>query len=197
MTTHNTASQNDFRALPATDPQSDPVMLRELQEELLSWAVQLYGARDESWRIDPPQFTNDGPQLDFAAKRGVFVKLAPNARQNWAFAVYQLAHESAHLLDPGYLGEATYLEEGVAVAFSHYVQPRYGINIVESKEPVGETYRRACALVSTLPRGHLESKRIRQAVGRLRDATADDLMNWFPDLAPEIAGMLASKFPVH
>ena len=67
MTTHNTASQNDFRALPATDPQSDPVMLRELQEELLSWAVQLYGARDESWRIDPPQFTNDGPQLDFAA----------------------------------------------------------------------------------------------------------------------------------
>ena len=83
------------------------------------------------------------------------------------------------------------------MAFSHYVQPRYGINIVESKEPVGETYRRACALVSTLPRGHLESKRIRQAVGRLRDATADDLMNWFPDLAPEIAGMLASKFPVH
>ena len=61
MTTHNNASQNDFRALPATDPQSDPVMLRDLQEELLSWAVQLYGARDESWRISPPQFANRWP----------------------------------------------------------------------------------------------------------------------------------------
>ena len=191
MTTHNTTSQNNFRVLPATEPQSDPVGLWKLQVELLSWAEQLYGPRDASWRIDPPQCAKNIPHVDLAVGRGAFARLAPNAQRHWRFAVFQLAHESVHLLDPVKWGEATYLEEGVAVGFSLHVQRRYGINVVTNDERFDCAY----ALVSALPCGHLEAKRIRRSVGRLSDATANNLSDLFPDLAPEIAGMLASEFP--
>ena len=90
MTTHNTTSQNDFRVLPATEPQSDPVGLWKLQVELLSWAEQLYGPRDASWRIDPPQCAKNIPHVDFAVGRGAFARLAPNTQRHWRFAVFQL-----------------------------------------------------------------------------------------------------------
>ena len=111
MTTHNTTSQNDFRALPSTEPQSDPVRLWVLQQELLSWAEDLYGPRDESWRIDPPQRAKKIPHVDFAAERGAFARLAPNAQRDWSFAVFQLAHESVHLLNPCEVGRG-YVSRG-------------------------------------------------------------------------------------
>ena len=186
--------ESDLRILPLTEPQFDPVGLWALQQELLSWAEHLYGPRDASFQLYPPQFDDDGPNIRFTPdRRGVYAELAPNAQRHWRFAVFQLAHETVHLLDPGLLGTATYLEEGVAVAFSLHVQQRYGINVVTN----GELYDRAHARVNTLPEGHLETKLIRRAVGRLRNATADNLVSLFPDLAPEIASMLACKFPVH
>ena len=185
--------QNDLRTLPLTEPQLDPIGLLLLQEELLSWAEHLYGPRDRSFQLFLPQFNDDGPNVRFTPDgHGAYAELAPNARCHWRFAVFQLAHETVHLLDPGLLGTATYLEEGVAVAFSHHVQPRYGINIVTNDK----RYDVAHALVMTLPGGHFAAGRIRRAVGRLRDATADDLMVLFPDLPPGIARALVSKFPV-
>ena len=127
------------------------------------------GRGDKAFQLYLPQFNDDGPNVRFTLDgRGAYAELAPNAQRQWRFAVFQLAHETVHLLDPGLLGTATYLEEGVAVAFSHHVQPRYGINIVTNDE----RYDFAHALVSALPGGHLAAGRIRWAVGRLRDATA-------------------------
>ena len=179
--------------LPSTDPQDDTVARWELQLELLAWAEQLYGPRTPSYRLCKPQFHDKGPQTRFTCDgRGVCAELGPKARRDWAFAVFQLAHETVHLLDPVVRGKANNLEEGVAVAFSFYVQPRYEIDIQTSEEP----YVRAHALVSTLPGGHLATGRIRREVGRLSAVTAENLLGLFPDLAPDIASALTCKFPV-
>ena len=48
--------------------------------------------------------------------------MSDNGRFYWPTVVYELAHETVHLLNPVFLGEANYLEEGVAVAFSLHGQ---------------------------------------------------------------------------
>ena len=160
-----------------------------------TWLNSYMGHEIPSYQLCQPEFVNDGPRIRFTPdESGVFAELSPKAWRHWGFAVFQLAHESVHLLDPGRRGTATYLEEGVAVAFSHHVQPLYGTNIVTNRA----LYRCAHELVKELPSGHLAADRIRQAVGRLRDATADDLRALFPDdLSLEDACALASLFPVH
>lgn len=98
-------------------PDKSPAAVWQLQNMLLDKAQELLGPRIDK-KIYQPTFSDKGaniintPNMD-----GAFAVLSLNAAGYWPTTVYELAHETVHLLDP-VRGCTNYLEEGVAVAFS-------------------------------------------------------------------------------
>ena len=178
---------------PDSEPINDPGGLWALQLQLLAMSESYFGTRDKSFRVFHPQFCKNGPNIRIEyAPRGAYAQLSYSGRFNWPTVVYELAHETIHLLNPGVLGTANNLEEGVAVAFSIYAQQAYGVKVQTPSIP---SYAFALSLVKKLPDNILGSgKKIRQKVGRLSDATADDLRDLYPGLEHSIAEKLDSKF---
>lgn len=179
--------------LPNTEPQHDRETLNALQDSLLKLAVELFGPRDLSFLILPPQFTPDGPQTRFTEPPvGVYAELSENARVWWRAAVYELAHESVHLLDPVTRGNANYLEEGVAVFFSKIAEALYGFPAQPTKP---WSYEYAIKLVSGLPGGVPHAaKHIRQTLGKFSAVTPEGLMLIFDKVDAQLAHDLTQKF---
>ena len=101
-----------------------------------------------------------------------------------------MAHETVHLLNP-ISGNANYLEEGVAVAFSLSVQQLYGVSVQTSMK----SYLYALQLVAILPGGPFEvGKGIRERVGALSDARVEDLGELFPNVDKTVLSKLAEEF---
>ena len=179
--------------LPDTEPINDPGGLWALQTELLAMAKSMYGPRDQSFRIFQPQFCKNGPNIRIEyVPRGAYAQLSYNGRFYWPTVVYELAHETVHLLNPVKQGEANYLEEGVAVVFSLHAQKHFGVRVQRPSMP---SYTCALSLVKALPNDSLQSAgRIRKEVGRFSDVTADDLVGLFPALDVDVANRLSNKF---
>lgn len=154
-------------------------------------AESLLGPRDASKKIYQPQFTGDGPQLRNAPDLdGAYVQLSRNGQHYWPTAVFEMSHETVHLLNP-IPGNTNNLEEGVAVAFSLHVQPSYGISV-----PVAmPSYLYALQLVQALPGGPLTAAaRVRRQVGSLDAATRQCLAELFPEVAGDDLTNLAGEF---
>ena len=177
--------------LPATQPVNDPVGLWSLQLELLAMAESLLGPRDASKKIYQPQFTDEGPQLrNTPALDGAYVELSRNGERYWPTVVFEMSHETVHLLNP-IPGNTNNLEEGVAVAFSLHVQSPYGIRI-----PVAmPSYSQALRLVQGLPEDPLAAgARVRCLVGSLSAATPPRLAELFPEVDGGVLANLAAGF---
>ena len=176
----------------STSPTDDPARLWALQLELLALAEDLFGPRDPLLQLLPPQFYGDIPIIGFTLDQtGAFAQLSLNGQYYWPTVVYELAHETVHLLDP-VVGNANNLEEGVAVAFSLHIQHLYGLSIQVPSMP---SYVYALTLVGKLPGDILSAAgRIRREVGRLSDVAPDDLIRLFPALDARIANELSCKF---
>ena len=176
---------------PATNPADDPAALWALQLELLGQAETLLSPRDQSKKVYQPQFTDHGPNLRNTPNRdGAFVELSRAAETDWAEAVFEMAHETVHLLNP-VAGNTNNLEEGVAVAFSLHVQPAYGISV----RPGTTAYDHAHDLVCRLPRGALAAgRRVRLEIGTLSAAKPETLCKLFPELDREAAVDLTRPF---
>ena len=180
--------------LPATNPKDDPTTLWALQIELLELTESLLGPRDATKKIYQPKFTTDGPHVRHSPNRdGAFVELSLNGERYWPTVVYEMAHETVHLLNPVLLEESNNLEEGVAVAVSEMVQPWYGIQKVQS--PSLSTYVFARRLVGKLP-GHLltSARLIRERFGSFSLVTAEGLGELFPQVNPKVLQGLAARF---
>ena len=180
--------------IPATNPKDDSTALWALQLELLELTESLLGPRDATKKICEPKFTADGPQVRHTPNReGAFVELSLNGEKYWPTVVFEMAHETVHLLNPVLLGEANNLEEGVAVAVSMMVQPSYGIETVQS--PSLQSYVVALRLVGMLPGHPLTSARlIRERIGAFSVVTAEDLGELFPQVDPKVLQELAARF---
>ena len=177
--------------LPDTVPDCDRIGLWRVQLELLAIAEKTLGLRDRSKEICRPVFSSQGPCIRFTLnEESVFAELSLNAAKYWPTTLYELAHETVHLLNP-ITGNANYLEEGVAVAFSLHVQPTYQIC-----QPVrGEAYRRAHALVSRLPGGALVAgKFVRNQLGALSSATTLNLSAMFENADIDLLSQLTTEF---
>lgn len=193
----STTRRWEFRTvkLPTTEPKSDPVGLWAVQLHLLRIAEDLLGPRDPSKALWQPQFEGAGPNVRFSLdRRSVFAELSTNGESYWPTALYELAHETVHLLDPGLLGTANYLEEGIAVAFSIYAQHLYCVGRVQTPSE-GSKYSLALKLVSALPgQPLLCAGRIRRDVGRFSAVTPQDLVRLFPNMNQQFANALTRKF---
>ena len=187
--------------LPNTRPEDDNEALLKLQEDLLLWAEDLFGERDKNWHILPPMFESGHPHtfyVDHDTINLIKVKIGGRARDKWTFALYQMAHEVIHLLNPRRGCNANNLEEGVASAFSYYVQRRCGIvkpRFVEHNHPA---YKYVHKLMSRLPCGDIAAaKRIRRempAGSPFSSVTSVSLQRIFPTIETEHAEELARKF---
>ena len=86
-------------------------MLREVEE--------LYGIRDRSFTLLGVEFAEGVPQIWFPGNcNHVVIQLSSDAMNDLSKALFQLAHECVHLLDPVIFGHASVLEEGLATKFS-------------------------------------------------------------------------------
>ena len=177
--------------IPDTNPRDDPAGLWKLQLELLSIAESVLGPRDSSKKIYQPKFTDDGPGIRNTPELdGAFVELNRVAECSWPETVFEMAHETVHLLNP-IPGNANYLEEGVAVAFSLGVQQLYVVSVQTSMK----SYLYALQLVSMLLGGPFEAgKRVRDRVGALSDATVEVLEELFPSIDEAVLSNLAEEF---
>ena len=177
--------------LPATQPVNDPAGLWSLQLELLELAESLLGPRDASKKIYQPQFTDEGPQLrNTPSLDGAYVELSRNGERYWPTVVFEMSHETVHLLNP-VPGNASNLEEGVAVAFSLHVQSSYGISVRVAMP----SYLCALRLVQALPESPLGAgARVRRQVGSLSAATPQCLAELFPGVDGSVLANLAEEF---
>jgi hypothetical protein len=152
-------------SVPISRPNEDAAALWRLQGELMALAEALLGTRDSAKQICQPVFSERGPCMcNTPALEGAFAELSLNAAGYWPTAIFELAHETVHLLNPT-VQHTNWLEEGVAVAFSlhalrHYDLPPQHIALA--------TYREAHELAEALPGGTFAAaKAVRAMAGAL------------------------------
>ena len=180
--------------LPVTKPLDDPETLWALQVNLLSTAESMLGRRDQSKKIYQPQFSDDGPCIRNTPNLdGAFTELSRAGEFHWPTVVFEMAHETVHLLNP-VPGNTNNLEEGVAVAFSLHVQPSFGVCV----QPSIPSYICALQLARMLPGGPLQAaERVRNRFGALNSITVQDLLGLFPSVGEAVLGRLAERFKRH
>lgn len=173
-------------------PGEDPKALWSVQLQLLKLAEDALGPRDTCKVMYQPVFADDGPYIRNTPNLdGAFAELSRNAERYWPTAVYELAHEAVHLLNPQ-PGVGNWLSEGIAVALSEYAQRHFNLNPQDINM---QSYRRALGLVSELPHGPLAAGRlIRNACGSLNDATPSILVTLFPSVNPGTLTELCRTF---
>lgn len=177
-------------AFPKQRPDQSPSEVWRLQNLLLHIVESLLGPR-EAKRICQPVFSGAVPHIvntpDFT---GVFAALTNNAAGYWPTTVYELAHETVHLLNP-IAGCTNYLEEGVAVAFSVNMSEVLG---GQRQTPTLESYQEAWRLVQELSKDVFPAaKAIRAQCRGLSQATVEDLNLLFPNRKIELLQKLVAQ----
>ena len=118
--------------------------------DMLTSAEEMFGPRNKDFTILGIEFCESGPRIWYPkSKKNIVIQLSYSAKTSEALALYQLAHESIHLLSPSGSMMANVLEEGLAVYFSWwYIEKalgRDGKSMTDS-----ESYRYAGLLVEKL-----------------------------------------------
>lgn len=162
-----------------------------LQQFLLAHAESRFGRRTPGKKLYQPVFDNarpciiNTPNLD-----GAFASLSKNASEYWPTTLFELAHETVHLLDPA-PGFTNYLEEGIAVAFSVEMSQSY---TDDPQQPNDHHYQKAWHLVIRLPDHWANAaSRLRKKCGSLRAATPEDILTLYPSMHNGLLDQLCSK----
>lgn len=177
--------------LPTTHPIDDAASLWALQQELMRAAENLLGSRDTTKNIFQPTFDDAGPRLRNTPNfDGAFVELSRNAESHWPTVVFELAHETVHLLNPT-IGYTNWLEEGVAVEFSIHAQSMFDL---QSYMPPGGAYLDALEMVRALPGGTFDAARVVRKVAKsLNAVTHQNLVDLFSGVDKVLLKRLAER----
>lgn len=186
---------------PSTTPENSPSELWQLQLLLDKYAQELFGPRNPQKKLYQPTFSSkkfEQPCVyNSKSEDGGWAQLSVNAAMYWPAAVYELAHETLHLLDPRPAPPeakgSNWLEEGIAVEFSlHCAAVIYG-----NTPPVTTAkYNQARNFAMKIGKeGFFEkSKAIRQECGHFADATIDDIKKIAPECDESVAKKLTKRF---
>ena len=174
-------------------PDVNPQTINVLQHELLEMAEQQLGQRDRTKIIGVPCFWENNPCIfNIPVGLGATAYLSNHAAGYWPTAVYELAHETVHLLNP-VNGNTNWLEEGVAVAFSLFAMEQCKVPPQNVNDPL---YKEALDLAEALPGGAIQAGRnARAAAGALGAVTYEHLKAIAPDIEAFKLQKLASPFP--
>ena len=194
-----------FTSQLGEDDRYSPITLPLCASLFVAEIEHLFGSRDRSFTLlgididtTPGQtsrlwYPPSGIPPDDAARRSrhVIIRLGPNALDNPSRAMWQLAHECFHLLDPWNLnidGPPNWLEEGLAHWYQNCSVPE-----AESHEvPYSEAEDLVRPLMDELPNA---VKRIRME-RRLRISafTPDVLRAYCPSISEETTSKLCEPF---
>jgi hypothetical protein len=125
-----------------------PSLTRQLGT-LLEKAETLFGPRDKTFTLLGIEFHAGPNRLSYpnAERDQIVVELSMEATRNRDQALFQLAHETVHILAPVNVGATTVLEEGLATYFSltapHFANPTYAQRSEESLTGKFQPYRDA------------------------------------------------------
>ena len=157
----------------------------------MAHAEALLGIRDTTKQLCQPTFHQKGPFLRNTPNLdGAFAELSINAAGYWPTVVFELSHETVHLLDP-VIGITNWLEEGAAVEFS--VQMTRQLTNHPMEPAPGSNYALARTLVAELPLQPLRSVgELRQRFGALSSISAEQISATFPSVSSHVAEQLAS-----
>jgi hypothetical protein len=175
---------------PAGLPKDNCPAVWTIQNELLLEVEQLLGKRDQAKTIGPPTFEADGPRIRNSLNLDrAWAELSSAASGYWPTLIYELAHESVHLLNP-IAGHTTWLEEGIAVAFSIHAQKTRNVSVISP--PIQSNYGIALELVNKLPGGPFDfGKAVRARFGSLHGFSGEDLIYLYPMLTQADANRLS------
>lgn len=162
-----------------------------LQGILFEKAEVLLGARDAKKVIYQPVFRDGGPRVrNTVEMEGAFAELSLHAAGYWPTVVYELAHETVHLLDP-VVGYTNWLEEATAVEFSVLMSRALTLHPMQPEE--GSTYAKARALLDYLPAPVLESVgELRRRYGPLSGIKVEQILTELPDIPKDVAELCAA-----
>lgn len=174
---------------PAERPDAHPPGVWSLQQDLLKQAENLLGPRDRNKKIYQPVFKEDGPYIiNTPNLDGAFAALSMKAAGYWPTVVYELSHETVHLLNP-VVGNSNWLEEGLAVLFS--VEMSQKLTDHPMAPDPSSAFHKAMALVKRIPcPAFFAGKRVRSQFGPLSMATTDGLADLFSTAEREILSKL-------
>ena len=140
-------------------------------------------------REDPPY-----PET-FADSTTVLIVLTSN--RSWLGYFYEAAHEVVHALDATAVtsGTGTWLEEGIATAFSmHIVREVFGRKLARNAS-VGSSYRRAHRLVSEVDRDVLRlGQQLRAQAGSIPAVSSKDILSLYPKVPKSRLSDLLQRF---
>lgn len=171
----------------------------------LSVLESIFGPRDPGFLFNSVGCSDDGPcthfpdGFHFGGKCRVDILISRWPWENCCAdqGPWQIAHECVHLLDPGTLGSASVLEEGLATWFQN--EPRYHDEPVRSYiagiESRIEAYANAEALVrSRLPGIIRAVKALRASGTRIREIKEDLLAPLVPEADTDTLERLCARF---
>ncbi len=161
--------------------------------QMLQMVESEFGPLDKSYTILGIEFRDGVPQVWFPDKHKcchIVIQLSREAMQEPVRALWQLAHESVHLLDP-HPGGGNVLEEGVAAHFA----VRY-LAQLNCSFPTGDPrYDEASSLVEQLLAARPGAIReLRAQHGPLHSVTAAQISAVCPGVECSIAERLARDF---
>lgn len=170
-------------SFPTAKPMEDRVHVWTLQKLILSEAEIRFGPMNPAKKLFRPKFVENGPHvINTPSFDGGFAGLSMNAARYWPAFVWELSHETVHLLDPDVAG-VPYLEEGFCEFFA--IEMATPIKGVPSSRP--NAYVEAEHLVrSTFNSPYDAARQIRERFGRLRDATIQGMCDLFPEIPLEM-----------
>lgn len=175
---------------PSQRPDKSPSELWGLQLFLLSESENRLGVHETGKQVYQPTFSNNVPHIINTPKLdGAFACLSDNAAGYWPTALYELAHETVHLLNP-VPGFTTYLEEGIAIHFA--VDMSHNHSTHPQSPQNNAIYEEAWKLVKMLPDSpYIAAQSLREKYGALSSVKMEDILLLFPQLSNSIAVKLA------
>lgn len=161
--------------------------------QILEMAEERFGPRDKSYTILGFEFRAGLPQIWFPGTgKTVIVQLDSSSMNDPNLPLFQMAHESVHLLTPVLPDKASVLEEGLATYFSkEYMAAHIGGVWLTGDQK----YDRAEVLARKLLLLNADAIiALRELVPIISDATAQDILEICPGLSPHLAEQLAVTF---
>ena len=188
-------------SIPSRLPKDSDSQLWQLQLLLDEYAQQIFGPRNPDKQLYQPTFSSNPAEqpcvINTISGDGGFAQLSVNASTYWPTTVYELAHETVHLLDPRPappVGKGSnWLEEGVAVEFSLHCA-----GIIFGKVPTVNSPKYVTAKNITLKLGRQDlfekCKKIREECGHFADATYDAIKMHAPSCDETALRKLTTRF---
>jgi hypothetical protein len=158
--------------------------------EYLREAERQHGQRNMEWTVLGIEFSGPIPHVWFPFnEKLISIMLTETAATEPNRALFQLAHEVIHLLEPSHVTNV--FEEGLATLFSHEMSSRDQLGILSNEPSYLAAEKYVKELMSYHPNATLQLRQTQKPFIELND---EDILRACPGAPAALARELAQKF---